>query len=77
IRPLYAAALIWEAQRDLLAAYVRDHPTDRDVGLLLAYLHHASGSHDRALAIIRRITDADPQDDIAALLRDAVKRVHK
>lgn len=75
VRALYADAATLEAQRHKLVRFVEDHPRDRGAQLLLAYLYFAGGDPGEALSVLDGLTESDPDDQVAALLRDAVVRI--
>ena len=77
VRRLYSQPVSFDAQLDALKRYVDGTPQDRGALLLLGYLHYASGQPQRALSILDRLADMDPDDTMASLLRDAVVRVSK
>lgn len=75
VRALYVDAATLEVQLRKLVRFVEDHPRDRGAQLLLAYLYFAGGDPGRALSVLGGLTGSDRDDEVAALLRDAVMRV--
>jgi tetratricopeptide (TPR) repeat protein len=75
VRALYADSAILEVQLHKLVRFVQDHPRDRGAQLLLGYLYFAGGDPGRALLVVGGLSESDRDDEVAALLRDAVMRV--
>lgn len=75
VRVLYPQPLIFDTQREKLIRQVDQSPQDRGALLLLGYLHYAAGEPERALAVLDRLVEIDSDDNTAALLHDAVRRV--
>lgn len=75
VRSLYPAESVFERQMDLLARFVTAHPQDRGARLLLGYLHYGGGEPERALSVLPGAAASDPDDEVTALLLDAVIRI--
>ena len=76
-RGLYPDPLVLEAQIGQLNHFVVDHPADRSATLLLGYVLYATGQPGRAILTLGPLTATDPNDNLSALLRDAVLRVSR
>lgn len=74
IRTLYSQEFILDTQLEDLAAYVSQASSGQDARLLLGYLHFALGDVDFAYEVLLEATKADPIDELALRLRDAVAR---
>lgn len=74
VRSLYEAPAPFNAQLETLIRYVADHPQYPSALLLLGYIEYAAGAPERAVAIMEQLTAADPDDSVAALVRDAALR---
>lgn len=75
LRQFYKDGTQLDAQLAALERRTLEVPSDREAGLLLGYLYYATAAPDKALAEFQRLVDAEPTDELAALLRDATKRV--
>jgi tetratricopeptide (TPR) repeat protein len=75
VRALYPDGPTFETQLNKLIGYLGAHPGSADSLLLLGYLHYAGGDPERALAVLTDLAASASNDDLVALLRDAVARV--
>lgn len=75
LRQFYKDRAALEAQLALLERRAVESPDDRDAGLVLGYLYYATAAPGKALAEFERLVDSETDDEVAALLRDAARRV--
>ncbi len=74
VRSLYEDPVPFHTQHEKLIRYVADHPQYPSALLLLGYIEYAAGAPKRAAAIMEQLSTANPDDSLAALLRDAALR---
>jgi tetratricopeptide (TPR) repeat protein len=74
VRSLYEDQAVFEAQLGDLTRHVAGHADDRGALLLLGYFQYVAGRPEQALTILDKLAADDPDDTVAALLRDAVLR---
>lgn len=74
IAAMYRSPDRFADQLVILTKHIGSHPEDRDAVLMLSYLHYASGGAEQARVLLGAMVDADPNDELALLLRDAADR---
>ncbi len=74
VRTLYSQEFVLDTQLEDLAAYVSQTANGQDARLLLAYLHFAAGDVEFAHDVLLEVIKADPIDEVALRLREAVAR---
>lgn len=75
LRQFYKDATVLEGQMESLRRAVSERPDDREAGFLLGYMSFAIGQAEQARAALDPLTQSQPPDELAALVRDAVDRV--
>lgn len=64
----------WATHAAALQDWIDEQPADREARFLLGYLYFATGEPSRGLALMQRLADESPADELAALVRDAAKQ---
>ena len=75
LRGLYADQVTLDTHLAALARFVELHPDDPEGVFLLGFVYYASVQPEEAVSVLERLSAAHPTDEIAALVRDAARRV--
>lgn len=75
VRSMYPDADVYEAHLATLQNHVEANPEDRGARFLLGFIHYGSARPETALALFKQLADADPEDELAAAMRDSAARV--
>jgi hypothetical protein len=77
IRGLYRDPAIMGQQIARLVRFVDTHPTNNGAQLLLGYVLFAAGKPEQAMVTMEILSASNMDDNLAALLRDAIVRVSR
>ncbi|MCH8251938.1 MAG: hypothetical protein IID36_05740 [Planctomycetes bacterium] len=75
VRSMYPDADVYESHLAALKKHVEANPDDRGARFLLGFIHYGSARPEAALALFKQLADADPEDELAAAMRDSAARV--
>ncbi|MFQ5591757.1 MAG: tetratricopeptide repeat protein [Phycisphaerae bacterium] len=75
LRALYPDESVLTMQLGQLGELVQANPGDREARFLLGYLYYATAKPQEALQLLQSAADGDPDDALAAFVRDAAQRV--
>ena len=75
VRSMYPDADVYESHLAALKKHVEANPEDRGARFLLGFIHYGSARPEAALALFKQLADADPEDELAAAMRDSAARV--